>query len=102
MMKLIDEFRRGWLGIAQPSPLLSCGFAAVCLTLATAARFGLAQIRSDIFFTPYLPAVFFATAVGGLRIGIATAVAGGALRVTLNFSNMTTDTARLAVLPVFL
>ncbi len=28
MVKLIDEFRRGWQGISQPSPLFSIGFAA--------------------------------------------------------------------------
>jgi hypothetical protein len=62
MKKLIDEFRRGWQGISQPSPLFSAGFAICCLALATAARWGLALIRPDVFFTPYLPAVFFATA----------------------------------------
>ena len=31
MGKLIDEFRRGWQGISQPSPLFSIGFAACCL-----------------------------------------------------------------------
>ena len=57
MMKLIDEFRRGWQGISQPSALFSTGFAACCLVLATGARWGLAQIRPDVFFTPYFPAV---------------------------------------------
>ena len=75
MKKLIDEFRRGWQGISQPSPLFSTGFAVGCLALATLARWGLAQIRPDVFFTPYFPAVFFATAFGGFRIGIATAIA---------------------------
>jgi two-component sensor histidine kinase len=49
-----------------------------------------------------LPAVFFATAFGGFRIGIATAIAGGALGVTLNFSDASTDLARLALLVIFL
>ena len=73
MKKLIDEFRKGWQGISQPSPLFSTGVAVGCLALATMARWGLAQLRPDVFFTPYFPAVFFATAVGGSRIGIATA-----------------------------
>ena len=101
MTKLIDEFRHGWQGISQPSPLFSTGFAVCCLVLATLARWGLAQIRPDVFFTPYFPAVFFATAFGGLRIGLATALAGGVLGVAVNFSNIVADSARLALLLIF-
>src|SRR5450755_3762969 len=102
MAKLIDEFRRGWQGISQPSPLFSIGFAAACLVLSTAARWCLALIRPDVFFTPYFPAVVFATAFGGSRIGIVTALAGGALGVTVNFSAVPTDFARFALLLIFL
>jgi two-component sensor histidine kinase len=102
MRKLIDEFRRGWRGATQPSPLLSIGFAAGCLALSTAVRWCLALIRPDVFFTPYFPAVVFATAFGGFRIGIVTALAGGALGVTVNFSNASTDFARFALLLIFL
>ena len=101
MMKLIDEFRRGWQGISQPSALFGAGFAGCCLALATAARWGLAQIRPDVFFTPYIPAVFFATAFGGFRVGIATGIAGGALGVGVNFGDSVADTARLALLLIF-
>jgi two-component sensor histidine kinase len=101
MKKLIDEFRRGWQGISQPSPLFNAGFAICCLALATVARWGLAQIRPDVFFTPYLPAVFFATAFGGARMGIVTAVAGGALGVAVNFSDARADSARLALLLIY-
>jgi two-component sensor histidine kinase len=102
MAKLIDEFRRGWQGTSQPSPPFSIGFALSCLALSTLARWCLSLIRPDVFFTPYLPAVFFATAFGGFRIGLATAVAGGALGVILNFSDASTDLARLALLAIFL
>jgi two-component sensor histidine kinase len=101
MAKLIDEFRHGWQGITQPSPLFSAGFAVFCLALATAARWVLAQIRPDVFFTPYFPAVFFATAVGGSRIGIWTAAASGVLGVIVNFSNVLADPARFALLLIF-
>ena len=101
MVKLIDEFRRGWQGISQPSPLFSVGFAIFCLALATASRWGLALIRPDVFFTPYIPAVFFATAFGGFRIGVATATAGGALGVSINFGSTTVDPARIALLVIF-
>ncbi|KRR16431.1 histidine kinase [Bradyrhizobium lablabi] len=101
MKKLIDEFRRGWQGISQPSLLFSTAFAAGCLALSTIARWGVAQIRPDVFFTPYFPAVFLATAIGGARFGIATAVASGVLGFTVNFSSATADTARLALLLMF-
>jgi two-component sensor histidine kinase len=102
MGKWIDEFRRGWQGISQPSPLLSVGFAVCCLAVATAARWCLSLIRPDVFFTPYFPAVVFATAFGGPRVGIATAIASSALGATLNFSDATTDFAKFALLIIFL
>lgn len=101
MTKLIDEFRRGWQGMSQPSLPFSAGFAACCIVLATIARWGLAQIRPDVFFTPYFPAVFFATAVGGYRIGIATALAGGAFGLFVNFSTAVADSARMVLLLIF-
>jgi two-component sensor histidine kinase len=101
MRKLIDEFRRGWQGISQPSPLFSTGFAVFCLALATVARWGLAQLRPDVFFTPYFPAVFFATAVGGSRIGVGAAIASGMLGVIINFSGALADSARFALLLIF-
>src|SRR5712675_1869616 len=102
MVKLIDEVRLAWRGMSQPSPLFSIGFAASCLALATAARWCLSLIRPDVFFIPYFPAVFFATAFGGYRLGIATAIAGGALGVTVNFSDAPTDFAKLALLVIYL
>ena len=102
MGKLIDEFRLAWQGKAQPSPLLNIGFAASCLALSTAARWGLSLIRPDIFFIPYFPAVVFATAFGGLRTGIATALAGGALGLIVNFSTAPIDPARLVLLAIYL
>jgi two-component sensor histidine kinase len=102
MAKWIDEFRRGWQGTSQPSPLFNVGFAVSCLALATVARWCLSLMRPDVFFTPYIPAVFFATAVGGFRIGTVTALASGALGVSLNFSDASSDAARLALMVIFL
>jgi two-component sensor histidine kinase len=101
MVKLIDEFRRGWRGISQPSLPFSIGFAMLCLALATEARWGLAIIRPDVFFTPYFPAVVFATVFGGIRIGILTAITAGALGVSVNFGDTTADPARFALLAIF-
>lgn len=102
MGKLIDEFRRGWHGTSQPSLYFGVGFAAFCIALSTLARWSLSLIRPDIFFTPYVPAVVFATAFGGARIGIATALVGGALGVGLNFGDTSVDFARLVLLVIFL
>src|SRR2546430_7383863 len=102
MMKLIDEFRRGWQGTSEPSPLFSIGFAASCLALATAARWCLSLIRPDVFFTPYFPAVFFATAFGGYRLGIATAVIGGTLGGTRRFLDGPAGFSRMAPLAIYL
>jgi two-component sensor histidine kinase len=101
MKKLVDEFRRGWQGISQPSAAFCVGFCALCLLLSTFVRWGLAQIRPDVFFTPYFPAVFFATAVCGPRLGVVTALASGALGVAVNFSAATADAARLVLLVIF-
>jgi two-component sensor histidine kinase len=102
MGKWIDEFRRGWQGISQPSPFLGIGFATFCILASTLVRWWLSLIRPDVFFTPYIPAVFFAAAFGGLRLGIATALIGGTLGVTLNFGSASVDFARLALLVMFL
>jgi two-component sensor histidine kinase len=101
MKRLIDEFRRGWQGITQPSFVFRIGFSTFCLVLATLFRWGLAQIRPDIFFTPYIPAVFFATAVGGLRIGVLTTIASGLLGLLVNFGDTTADAARVILLIIF-
>jgi len=101
MAKLIDELRRSWQGISEPSPRFSIGFAASCLALGTAARWCLSLIRPDVYFTPYFPAVFFATAFGGYQIGIATAILGGLSGVILNFGDAPTDLARLTLLAIY-
>jgi two-component sensor histidine kinase len=102
MVKLSDQFRRVWRGTSRPSPLFSLGFAVFCVALSTAARWCLALIRPDVFFTPYIPAVVFATAFSGLRAGIATALLCGALGVTVNFSDAEADFARIALLLIYL
>jgi two-component sensor histidine kinase len=101
MVKLIDEFRRGWQGTSRTSPLFSLGFAVSCLAVSTAARWCLSLIRPDVYFTPYFPAVFFATAFGGYRIGIVTAILGGVSGIVLNFGNAPTDFARLVLLVIY-
>ncbi|MBW8854092.1 MAG: sensor histidine kinase, partial [Bradyrhizobium sp.] len=45
--------------------------------------------------------MFLAAAIGGARIGIATAIAGGALGVIVNFGSGVADSARFALLVMF-
>ena len=101
MGKLIDEFRKGWQGVAPPSLGLSIAFAVACVLVATLARWGLAHVRPDVYFTPYFPAVFFAAAFGGLRIGVITALVGGVLGVVVNFGDAFADRARFALLTLY-
>jgi two-component sensor histidine kinase len=99
---LIDEFRRGWQGVSRPSLAFSIGFSITCLVLSTAARWILALLRPDVYFTPYFPAVFFATALGGYRAGIATAVVGGGLGAVMNFGDAPSSFfPRLVLLVIF-
>src|SRR3978361_1534598 len=102
MVKLTDEFRSSWQGLSQPSRRFSAVVAVSGLALSTAARWIVAMIRPDIFFTPYIPAVILATAIGGLRVGTATALAGGALGVLVNFGPREPDSSRLALLLIYL
>jgi two-component sensor histidine kinase len=102
MARLIDEFRQGWQGTSRLPPLLSIGFATACIAVSTAARWCLSLVRPDVYFTPYFPAVFFATAFGGFRIGVATAILGGLFGMTLNFGDTPTDFARLALSSIYL
>ena len=101
MVKLIDEFRQGWQGTSRTSALFGMGFAISCLAASTAARWCLSLLRPDVFFTPYFPAVFFATAFGGYRIGIATAILGGVSGFVLNFGDAPTDFARVVLLVIY-
>jgi two-component sensor histidine kinase len=101
MKRWLDEIRDGWLGISRPPLPFGTGFGAACVALATLARWSLSLIRPDVYFTPYIPAVFFATAVGGARIGMLTALAGGVLGVTVDFGSTPADFARVALLAIF-
>src|SRR5690348_13996142 len=101
MAKLIDEFRRGWQGVSHPALPVTAGFAVICLALSTAARWGLAQIRPDVFFTPYFPSVMLVSMLGGWRAGGLTALAAGVLGVTVNFGDATADSARIVLLVIY-
>ena len=101
MARWADEFRRGWQGISQPPLLLGVGFAVLCLVVVTAARWSLSLIRPELAFSLYFPAVLFATAFAGFRIGLATAVAGAVLGTVLAFGEPATDSTKLVLLLIY-
>src|SRR4051812_19324940 len=102
MARWTDEFRGSWVGISQPALPLALGFAASCLALATGARWALTLIRPELAFAPYFPAVLFATAFGGVRIGLATAAVGGLLGAVVNFGDPPADSALPVLLLIYL
>ncbi len=101
MARWTDEFRRGWLGISQPSLPFGLGFAVFCLVLATTARWGLSLIRPELAFALYFPAVLFATAFGGFRIGLATASVGGLLGIVMTFGDAPANSTKAALLLIY-
>jgi two-component sensor histidine kinase len=101
MAKWTDEFRRSWQGTSQPSLAFGLGFAAFCLALATAARWGLSLIRPELAFALYFPAVLFATAFGGFRIGLAATFVGGLLGIVLSFGEPPADSAQIVLLLIY-
>src|SRR3954447_1927299 len=101
MARWTDEFRRGWQAISQPPLLLGAGFAVLCLAVATAARWSLSLIRPELAFSLYFPAVLFATAFAGFRIGLATALAGAVLGTVLAFGEPQSDSAKVVLLLIY-
>src|SRR4051812_2918341 len=101
MAKWADEFRQGWRGIAPPLLLMGAGVAALCLALATAARWGRSLIRPEIAFSLCFPGVLFASALGGFRVGGPPAIAGGVLGAVLAFGEPAPEPARLVLLLIY-
>lgn len=81
--------------------LFGLGFAVFCLALATVARWGLSLIRPELAFAPYFPAVLFATAFGGFRVGLATTAVGALLGIVLSFGEPPADSARIVLLLIY-
>jgi two-component sensor histidine kinase len=96
-MKWINEFRGGWRGRIEPSTALKVSFSVFCLILATGVRFGFSLIRSDVPFSPYYPAILFSTIFGGIRAGIVTTIAGGALGFAFSFGEPLGGTAKTSL-----
>jgi two-component sensor histidine kinase len=100
-MKWVNEFRDGWRGRTDPSIALKLSFSAFCLLEATFVRYGFSLIRSDVPFSPYYPAILFATFFGGIRTGLLTGLLGGALGFGLDFGEPVSTSAKTSLLPLY-
>jgi len=84
--ELIDVPRRAGRHFAPSGPV-RCMLRRLLPRCCDRGAVGLAQIRPDVFFTPYISSRFFATAFGRLlRIGMATARWRVALSVSPSIS----------------
>src|SRR3977135_49322 len=73
----------------------------VCLAVAAAARWGISQIRADVPFSLYYPAVLLTTVFGGVRVGVYAAILGAVLGTMIDFPDAPTERARIALLAIY-
>ena len=85
----------------EAAPIDSLGFVIVCLALATAARWGISQIRADVPFSLNDPAVLLTAVFGGLRLGLLAAVFGAVLGTAVDLADAPTGPARIALLAIY-
>jgi two-component sensor histidine kinase len=97
----LTQFKRVWWGEREAAPMASYGFIVVCLTLATAARWGISFIRADVPFSLYYPAALLTTVFGGVHFGIAAALVGAVLGTAVDFADAPTGSARIALLAIY-
>jgi two-component sensor histidine kinase len=97
----LTQFKQVWRGEREAGPVASLGFVVVCLAVATAARWGISQIRTDVPFSLYYPAVLLATVFGGLWVGLWTAIMGAVLGYAMGFADVPTGPARIALLAIY-
>jgi two-component sensor histidine kinase len=100
-MKWVNEFLNAWRGRSDPSFALKMAFSAFCLVEATLLRFGFSLVHSDVAFSPYYPAILFATFFGGIWTGIITAILGGVLGFALDFGEPVLSTTKASLLPLY-
>src|SRR5437016_5878995 len=98
----MEEFRRAWLNTSEPPLPLNVAFVIFCLAACTLFRWVITLIRPDTPFSIYFPAVLFATALGGLRGGVAATIGGGILGFSLAFLNRPALLSLLVLFVVYL
>jgi two-component sensor histidine kinase len=97
----LSQFGQVWRGEREAVPIASFGFVIVCFALATAARWGISQIRADVPFSLYYPAVLLTAVFGGLRVGLWAALLGAVLGFALDFADAPIGPARIALLAIY-
>jgi len=97
----LTQFKQVWRGEKEAAPAASYGFVVVCLTLATAARWGISLVRTDAPYSFYFPAVLLTTVFGGVRIGVATAIIGAVLGSVISFAEPPIGSIRIALLTIY-
>lgn len=100
-MAWLTQFKQVWRGEREAGPVASFGFVMVCLAVATAARWGISQIRTDVPFSLYYPAVLLTTVFGGLWVGLWTAIMGAVLGYAMGFADVPTGPARIVLLAIY-
>ncbi len=100
-MRWKDELLGGWRGTAEPSASLIWGFVLVSLAASTLSRWGISLLRPDSPFSLYIPAVLFATLLGGLRPGVVTTIAGAGLGYVIGFGVEPVGSAKVALLLIY-
>jgi hypothetical protein len=100
-MNWVNEFLNGWRGRSDPSFALKMAFSAFCLVEATLLRFAFYLIQGDVAFSPYYPAILFATFFGGVWSGIITAIFGGVLGFGLDFGEPVSSTVKTSLLSLY-
>jgi two-component sensor histidine kinase len=97
----LSKFEQVWRGDRQPAAIASFGFVVGCMAAATAARWGISQIRADVPFSLYYPAVLLTTVFGGVRVGILAALIGAVLGTAVDFEDAPVGRARLTLLAIY-
>src|SRR3954451_24873120 len=100
-MKWVNEFLDAWRGRSDPSFALKMAFSAFCLVEGTLLRFAVYLIQGDVAFSPYYPAILFATFFGGVSSGIITAILGGVLGFGRDCGDCVSSTVQTSVLSLY-
>lgn len=99
-MTSLRDNRSAWRGGTSPLHLVIL-FGALCLLVCTGIRAGISQLRPDLPFSPYVPAIVLVTMFAGVRSGIVTAVVGAILGFVLSFGP-SSQAATLPLLAIYI
>ena len=102
MVKLIDEFRRGWQGISRPSPLFSIGFAALLSCAGDRGALGAFPDAAGCIFHAVFSGRLFRHRVRRPAGRDPDGARRRRTRRIVNFSDAPPESARLGLLIIYL